>query len=517
MKINWFMSIALGIGVAGLGAPAPAQQAANRPPNIILIMSDDIGYSDIGCYGSEIQTPNLDQLAAEGLRFRTFYNMAKCEPTRSSLLTGRYWKAEDMVSMPSRMRDLGYFTAMSGKEHLQNWARPTAVISRTFDRSFVNNMRGYFVPETGSSFQVDGKDVPNEQLAYRGEPPYYKTDVITNYAIGFMEEAAAQDRPFFLYMAQTAAHYPLQALPEDIARYRGSYLKGWDAVRAARFEKMKATGIATDRWQLTPPSSDINRFRTTPKDHPEIREKIPLYRPWDQLSAQEQDELDLEMAVYAAMIDRLDQNIGRLLRRVEELGLRENTLIIYFSDNGACPYDSNENFALPPGDPNGFRTLCAAWANVGNTPFRYFKQYGHEGGCNTHCIVSWPAVIREPRIIDQPGHLLDLLPTFIEVAGGDPARMSDGRRPAPLQGASLLPILQGGERPEPPYFISGHRDRFRMFRQGDYKLVRVNGEEWQLYNLAQDPMELQDLAAAMPERVEAMAAAYAQLGMSETE
>ncbi len=266
-------------------------------------------------------------------------------------------------------------------------------------------------------------------------------------------------------------------------------------------ERLKKIGLIPESVLLSPPSSNINKFRGHPAGDDERRAKIPLYRSWDELSEQEKDELDLEMAVYAAMVDRMDQNIGRLLKYLDDKGIAENTIVIYMSDNGSCPYDSNRDFDFPPGVAEGFRTLSAAWANAGNTPFRYFKQYGHEGGTNTHFILRWPEKVKPALITHQQGHIVDIAPTLLEAAEVEYPEKIEQLTPQSLQGSSLMPILLGEQREEPEFFMSGWTDRFRMFRKGDYKIVKVNNEVWELYNLKEDPTEINDLANQMPEKV----------------
>jgi arylsulfatase len=315
-------------------------------------------------------------------------------------------------------------------------------------------------------------------------------------------------QPFFLFLGYGAAHYPLQARPEDIAKYRGKYKTGWDKIRTARLEKLKRQGIVSESTKLSPPTSNINKFRGHKKDNPEIREKIPLYRPWETLTEKEKDDLDLEMAVFAAMVDRMDQNIGRILNYLDEKEIADNTIVIYLSDNGSCPYDSNRDFDYPPGVAEGFRSLSAAWANAGNTPFKYFKQYGHEGGAHTHFILRWPQQVAPQQISHQTGHIIDIAPTLLEAANITyPAKLGD-IKPQPLQGSSLMPIIKGEERTEPEFYMSGWTDRFRMFRQKEWKIVKLNNEAWELYNLKDDPTEITNLAETHPEKVTELVTAY---------
>ena len=478
--------------------------AAERP-NVILIMGDDIGFSDLGCFGSEIETPNLDRLADGGLRFSQFYNMSKCNPTRSSMWTGMYYGNKQCTLLGQEMQRAGYRTMMTGKEHYDRWIPKEARLPAGYDRSFYYPLiSSYFLPSSGkfeNTFHLDGKPLSADQIEAERKP-LFKTDFVTDYALRFLDEAATKDdQPFFLYVAYNAAHYPLQARPEDIARYRGKYRKGWDKIREERFERIKELGLISEDVKLRPPEGIINRFRGLAKDHLEIRTKIPLYRPWDSLSDKEQDELDLEMAVFAAMVHCMDRNIGRVMDRLEKHGLTENTLVMYLSDNGSCPYDSNRNFDMPPGPRDSYRTLCAAWANAGNTPFRYFKQYGHEGGGHTHFIARWPEVIAaRGGITPQPAHLVDIMPTLLELARADMSRYR-------FHGQSLSPIFEGKKRAQSEYILSG-LEKFRMFRQGDWKLVRVNGEAWELYDLSVDPTELNNVALEHPERLERMIEAY---------
>lgn len=484
-----------------LGANAHAADC----PNVILIMGDDIGFSDLGCFGSEIETPNLDRLAEGGLRFSQFYNMAKCNPTRSSMLTGMFYGGKECTLLGQEMQRAGYRTMMCGKEHYDGWIPKSLRLPAGYDRSFYYPLiSSYFLPSSGkyeNTFHLDGNPLSADEIEAERKP-LFKTDFVTDYALRFLDEAAKKDdQPFFLYVAYNAAHYPLQARSEDIARYRGKYRKGWDEIRKERFERIKQLGLIARDARLSPPEGNINRFRGHAKNNVDIREKIPLYRPWDSMTDKEKDDLDLEMAVFAAMVHCMDRNIGRLIDRLDRHGLSENTLVMYLSDNGSCPYDSNRDFAMPPGPADSYRSLCAAWANVGNTPFRYFKQYGHEGGGHTHFIARWPrGIAARGAITPQPAHIVDIMPTLLEVGRADLSRYQ-------FHGRSLSPIFQGNERTVPEYILSG-LEKFRMFRQGDWKLVRVNGEAWELYNLAADTTELNNVAELHPDRLSSMIEAY---------
>lgn len=492
-------------------APSSESPAsATDRPNIILMMGDDIGFSDLGCYGGEIQTPNLDRLASQGMRFAQFYNMAKCNPTRSSLLTGLYQGDERAVPLGQMLRRAGYTTLMSGKEHFDPWVPEHAKVQANFDHYFYYPViNEYFIPRD-SSFQrpffLGERELSVQELAQK-HPNFYKTDVVTDYALEFLEMTKEDEKPFFLYLPFHAAHYPLQALPEDIAKYRGTYLKGWDSLRQERYQRLIALGLIDPSYPLSEPEDNINRFRGHPDNNLEIRKNIPRYRPWESLSKEEQDELDLEMAVFAAMIDRMDQNIGRLLAWLEEQGELDNTLMLYLNDNGSCPYDSNVDFDTPPGPAEGYRTLSAAWANASNTPFRLYKQFGHEGGSHTPFIAHWPERIAAGQIKHEPGHLVDIMPTLLEVAGVAYPDTFQERPSLPLDGASLLPVFEGGTRETPEFFVSG-MERHRMYRRGKWKIARANGEAWELYNLEEDLTETTNLAEQMPEKVAEMDSLY---------
>ncbi len=507
---------AAGAAAAAAMLPTLSCAAQNKKPNILLIVGDDIGFSDIGCYGAEINTPNLDRLAANGMRFTQFYNMAKCNPTRSSLFTGLYKGDERAISFVSLLRDAGYTTLHSGKEHFDDWVPKRCYAENTCDRSLTFwASTEYFVPPSGKfkrPFKLNGRELStNEVEAFGKQKPFYKTDAFTDTALKWLDEALQKDKPFFLALPYHAAHYPLQARPEDIAKYRGKYRRGWDAIRQERFQRQKELGVIPDNAELSPPEGNINKFRGHPKGFEEERKKFPLYRPWDSLTEKEKDDYDLEMAVFAAMIDRMDQNIGRVLDYLEQKKLRDNTLVLFFSDNGSCPYDSNVDFNVPPGPAESFRCLRAAWANVGNTPFRYFKQYGHEGGPHTHFIAHWPGVIRPGAMTDQTAHVVDLFPTFLDMAAVDYPSEYDGAPTLPLHGTSLLPVFRGQRRTPPAFILSGYGERFRMYRRGDWKIVKVNNGDWELYNMQDDPTELNDLAATRPEKVKELANNYRQV------
>lgn len=510
--INRAIILILILNLGAIFVPGCNQKKTEPKPNIVLIMGDDIGFSDLGCYGSEISTPNLDRLAKEGLRFSQFYNMAKCEPTRSVMLTGHYKGDERSLSIANLLDKANYTTIMCGKEHFQEWVPRSAYAENNFDHTFIFwKISEFFIPpggEMANPFRLNNQEIPVNEVDHELEP-FYKTDVLTDYAIRFLDSARLKEDPFFLYLPFNSAHYPLQARPEDIALLKGKYRIGWDSIRHMRYRKMIEQGILDPKYPLSPPEGNINQFRGHPPGDEEIRARIPLYRPWNSLTDKEKEDMDLEMAVFAAMVHRLDLNVGRIVDYLERNGIRHNTLIMYLSDNGSCPYDSNRDFKVPPGGPDSYRTLSAAWANAGNTPFRYFKQFGHEGGANTHLIASWPEKIDlQGAITHQPGHVVDIFPTLLDIAGILYPEVVHGISTLPLDGKSLLPVFEGKQRAAPEFFVSGHTERFRMYREGDWKIVRVNDNEWELYNMNVDRTETHDLAAEKPEVIEKLVTNY---------
>lgn len=460
---------------------ADAPRGKNRP-NVVIILADDLGFSDLGCYGSEIETPNLDRLAAQGLRFSQFYNTAKCHSSRVSLLTGRWCRQagdESMrraVTIPEILAPAGYFTAMTGKWHLSK--EPTDF---GFQRYFghLSGATDYYKGD--NTFRLNGKpwQVPSEG--------FYTTVANVDFAIRFLSEARAEKKPWFLYVAFNAPHAPLQPLEADYKRYLGRYDVGWDVVRAARVEKQRRLGLF---------GRDV-----TPSPRPD---HIPA---WDSLAPETRQWEARRMAAYAAMIDRMDREIGRLLKDIEDYGEWENTLILFFSDNGACPYDRISRGAdREPYEPGAAWSDSTGWAWVRNTPFRYYKQNQFEGGIATPAIVHWPAGLKTPPggIVHTPAHLVDVLPMLAELTGAEVPDTYPSRELTPLVGVSLAPIFAGQPLPDrPPIHLLFSRDR--GLRDGDWKLVCFRSEPWELYNLAEDRTELHDLAAQHPEIVERMA------------
>lgn len=470
---------------------APLNSRAAERPNIVLIMADDLGFSDIGCFGSEIETPNLDALAAAGLRGTQFYNTAKCHSSRVSLLTGLYCdqagsaKLSRGATIAETLGKAGYFTAMSGKWHLSKqptdfgfqryWGHLSGATNFfTGDDSFRLNGEKYTVPKT-----LNGR-------------PFYTTHAITDFALQFLNEATAKDDPFLLYIAFNAPHYPLHAPEAAVKKYDGVYDRGWDVLRRERHKRQLESGLLPAKWKLSPRPAHIPA--------------------WDSLSEAEQQWEADRMEVFAAMVDLLDQNVGRLVKSLQEKDEFENTLFLFCSDNGACPFERTRGKDLKPWDPKSYWTYDASWAHVGNTPFRLYKQNQHEGGISSPLIAHWPAGLKtEPgSVTDQPGHLIDFMATFIDVAKAEYPKQIGERKIDPLQGRSLLPIFRGETR-EPHETLYFHFSTDRALRQGPWKLVSAKLGRWELYNLDEDRTETNDLAAKHPDKVEEMAKEWFRL------
>lgn len=477
-------------------ATSPVWSKPDRTrPNFILIMVDDMGYSDLGCYGGEVKTPNIDKLAKNGLRFTQFYNTAKCHTTRAELLTGNYAYSigdnhmEHGATFAEVLRPIGYRTLISGK-----WHQVPLPTTRGFDRYYglADGCSNFFNPGVQAR---PGEGLPGRKrsslrrwaiedkviMGYTSpDKKFYHTDVFTDYAIDRLDEYKDEDKPFALYLPYTAPHYPLHAWPEDIAKYRGKYKIGWDKIREQRFKRMNKMGIIGPNHKLTPRAS----------------------KAWDDLSEEQQDAEDLKMAVYAAMIDRVDQNLGRLFAKVKELGEWNNTLIMFLTDNGACPEQPNTTPNIPPGPVESYRTVSVGWANASNTPYRKFKSTDYEGGIRTPFIAHWPGVIK-PGMTNQVGHIIDVSATFRDITGAKyPQKILGNKTKAPI-GKSLLPIFKGKER-EPHKEIYWHFSRANAVRQGDLKVVRA-GKFWELYDLKADPTEMNNLAEVKPDKTAELA------------
>jgi arylsulfatase A-like enzyme len=453
--------------------PALATTATAPRPNIVLIMVDDMGYSDLGCYGGEIKTPNLDQLAADGLRFTEFYNCAKCETTRATLLSGRYHtdvgvgQLKNCVTIAEAMRAGGYTTLMTGK-----WHQASTPIERGFDHYFghLSGATNFFTGD--DTFRLDDQPfkVPDQG--------FYTTDANTDYAIKFLQERQ-KDKPFFLYLAFNAPHYPLQAPRKEVEKYRGKYMVGWDQLRKSRFARIQKMGLLKKNCQPAPRPEDVPA--------------------WATLSDDEKKQHDLVMATYAGMIDRVDQNIGRLVQKLKNEGRWENTLLMFLSDNGACPFQRTKQPTLKnnimPWDAASYWTYDKCWAHACNTPFREYKQNQHEGGISTPLIAHWPAGVKQPGTMSrQPGHLVDIMATCLDLAGLTYPENWNGKPVGPPRGSSLAPIFAGQQRKQPEFAFTFYGKNNAM-RIGQWKLVNINFGSWELYDLENDRTELHNLAA----------------------
>ncbi|GAB3537624.1 arylsulfatase [Pontibacter brevis] len=485
-------------------------------PNIIIILADDMGYSDIGSFGSEIETPNLDAMAEGGLKMTQFYNSSRCCPTRASLLTGLYphqagvghmvnereqpgyrgMLNEECVTMAEALKEGGYSTYMTGKWHL-NDRKEHWPVKQGFDR--------YFGLLDGANSYFGNRPYrPNQTLTYAlDDKPYtpgegfYATDAYTDYALKFIQEGKDKDKPFFLYLAYTAPHWPLHALEEDIAKYRGRYMKGWDKMREERFRRMQEMGIISRSTKLSP------------RD-----ENVPA---WGSLTMDEKRRWDEKMAVYAAMVDRMDQNIGRLRQKLRETGEDKNTIIMFLSDNGGS-YEAIEGSGFTqeileaskksPSDPTSFTAYQYEGANVSNTPFRKFKRWEHEGGISTPFIAYYPGVIQAGSVSHQPAHIIDLMATSLELAGVTYPETYKGNAIKPMEGVSMASLFNGEQWQGHDAIFFEHEGN-RAVRQGDWKLVSIYPEnKWALYNMKTDRSELNDLSARLPKKVKEMEKLY---------
>jgi arylsulfatase A-like enzyme len=515
---------------AGLSLITSTLFAQNSKPNIVLILVDDMGFSDLGCYGSEIKTPYIDALAHNGIKFSNFYNNSRCCPTRASLMTGlsaaragvgtmsnmtdskkhdhgseypgyRGFLNQQSLTIAEVLKTAGYATLMSGKWHVGSYEMSQWPLQRGFEKYYgcLDGAMRYFYPVEPRGIHFMNE--PDTILKSTTDRPYYTTDAFTDYAIRFIaEEKSGKDRPFFLYLAYNAPHWPIQAHEEDIDKYRDTYILGWDKLREQRYKKQLELGLIDPKWKLSPRS-----------------ENVPA---WDSLGIKKQKEMALRMAVYAAMIDRIDQNIGKLTAALKKMGVAENTLIMFLSDNGACA----EGGVLGRGNIASVeeRNLShnistgEAWANASSTPFRLYKSYTHEGGAATPFFICWPKKI-EARCdwYDEPTNILDIMPTLVELAGADYPETYGGNSIYPMEGISLAPAFKGKSlKRSVPLYSEHFGNAFIM--DGDWKLVgkRVAGnkgtdvKKWELYNLKEDRTELNNMAKQMPEKVKEMSAQW---------
>ncbi|MCX6996397.1 MAG: arylsulfatase [Kiritimatiellaeota bacterium] len=528
----------------------------NAPrPNILLIMSDDMGISDIGCYGGEIKTPALDRLARGGVRFKQFYNTGRCCPTRASLLTGLYphqagighmlsdrgydgYRGElapNSVTIAEVLRPAGYRTYMIGKWHVTTNIRDTGdqrnwPMQRGFDKFYgiVIGAASFYDP---ASLTRGNKNITPENDTLYQPKTYYFTDAITDNTVTYLrehqedEKISGQAKPFFAYVAYTAAHWPMHALPEDMAKYKGAYAQGWDALRAARREKMIKLGLLDEQWGITP------------RDAQEPA--------WDTVPAEQKNVLAARMEVYAAMVDRMDQGIGKIVDELKKQGKFDNTLVLFLQDNGGCaepfglcekttpPLDTTErvpavgrddlqfNLAplwtrdgrpihrganVMPGPETTYVAYGRPWANASNAPFRLYKHWQHEGGIASPLIVAWHAFFKSRAAqvsgwVQGPGHLIDLMATCADVAGATYPQKRQDVRVIPCEGESLVNMFLGNKLQRDTLYWEHEGNRAVL--QGDWKLV-ANGAvqgPWELYDMRADRCEMNDLAGKMPEKV----------------
>jgi arylsulfatase A-like enzyme len=495
--------------------PSPVIAAAR--PNIVVVLVDDLGFSDIGCYGGEVPTPNLDRLAERGVRFTQFYNCARCSPTRASLLTGLYphqaglgW-LDNMVEPNSRgihgkllprcvtiaevLRDAGYFTAMTGKWHLgqQHGCAPW---NRGFDRSLNSRFGEVYFPKEADrpgtkNLYLNGKEMPKDSPEFGKD--WYSTDLFTEWGLKFIDEARSQNKPFFLYIAQGAVHFPLRAPAEVIEKYRGKYMEGWDKLRERRHAKQIEMGLVDPKWPLAPRPADSPAWETRPADR--------------------QKRFDDIMAVYAAMIDRIDFAMGTLVDGLKQRGVLDDTLILFLSDNGGNAEGGPPGETLgegPIGGPQSFVKLGMNWATLANTPFRRYKHFTHEGGISTPLIAHWPQGIPEARrnkFEKQPGHIIDIMATAVDLAGAKYPREHDGQAIEPMQGVSLRPAFEGKAlgRTQP---LCWEHEGNKAVRDGKWKLVIRHRLPWELYDMEADRTEQHDLIKQHPDIAAKLEAAW---------
>lgn len=501
-----------------------ALAASPQRPNIVLVLADDMGYSDIGCYGGEIRTPHLDRLAKRGVRFTQFYNTARCCPSRASLLTGLYAHqagvghmvdnpkpfpgyrgdlARNCVTIAEALKTGGYRTYMTGKWHVTpvTEAKHNYPLQRGFDR-FYGTIHG-----AGSFYDPATLTRDNEAIAPEGKD-YFYTDAIAENASRYIRENPS-GTPFFLYTAFTAPHWPMHALEADIARQRGRYREGWDVLRQERHRRMVELGIVDKAWRLTA--------------------RDPRVPGWTEVDNRAWHERRME--VYAAMVERMDQNIGRMVKALEEKGQLDNTLILFLSDNGGCAEELGPRMVarhvplrtrtgelvrqgnrpeVMPGGPDTYQSYGQGWANASNTPFRLYKHWVHEGGIASPLIAHWPQQMKRGGGLDhQPAHLIDIMTTCLDAANTQHPTTYQGQPMQPLEGQSLLPALRGQRRAVSRQLFWEHEGN-RAVRDGDWKLVSRYPDQWELFHLAADRTETVDLAQREPARVRQLVARYEQ-------
>lgn len=479
-------------------------QDADLPPDIVIIVVDDIGFSDFGCYGGEIPTPNIDKIAAKGIRFTEFYAENMCLPSRTALLTGQYhlngFDYKRNITIAEGLSKKAYRKYAVGKWHndgedFETYPERSAPLERGFDHFYGTPLGAgsFFAP---LKLSRDGVPAEND---WKENKDFYYTDAISNNAINYINETS-QGTPLFLYIAYTAAHWPLHALPKDIEEQKGRYAKGWDSLRVERFERMKSLGIIDPDVKLSP-------------RHPQIPS-------WEQ--EKEKAWQERRMEVYAAQIAVMDRGIGSIIKTLEETGRLDNTLLMFMVDNGAChvEYTPDRKGAalndktregqplkvgnvpnVMPGPEDTWQSYGYGWANASNTPFRMFKQYSHQGGIKVPLIIQWPKVIKKGNQINRKlTHIIDILPTALDAAKIEYPDKYENRKIDPADGKSLVPILQGDEYEGHDYLCWSY-SHGKAIRQGNWKLVKSDDAPWELYNIHKDPVELENLVEINPEKV----------------
>lgn len=515
---------------------------AAEPPNIVVILADDLGYSDLGCYGGEINTPNIDALAGGGVRFSQFYNSARCCPSRASLMTGLYPTqagigdftlphpdkargpgylgrlSDQCVTLAEVLKPAGYGCYYVGKWHM-HWE--TGPIRRGFDE-FYGYTRGYAHDQYDAGGYLRLPEGREKEIAPSPDK-FYATDVFNDYAVEFIRQGQQTENPWFLFLGHSSPHFPVQAPADRADKYDEIYRRGWDVLREERFARMQRLGLADgEHWKLSPPS-------LVPVDSDEISNGYSG-KPnpaWESLGEDRRRDLARRMAVFAAMVEGVDNGVGKIVDHLRQTGDLENTLILFLSDNGACYEWGPFGFDGPSrkgittlrtgpdlektGGPGTHQSYGSAWANLGNTPFRMYKHFTHEGGISTPFIAHWPQGIgSQKEWVRDPAHLMDVMPTLMEVAGAEYPTESDGNEITPLEGVSLIPAMR--EENMKARSIGFDHQSAHALRKGDWKAVyakRMPHEvKWELYHLAEDRCELNDLADQYPERVEAMASEW---------
>ncbi|MDR3637436.1 MAG: arylsulfatase [Isosphaeraceae bacterium] len=495
-----------------LAGMSPTCLPAATKPNVVVILADDLGYSDLGCYGGEIATPNLDRLAANGLRFTQFYNTARCWPSRAALLTGYYAQQVNRdpaalrpkwaALLPELLKGAGYRSYHSGKWHVDGKVRDGG-----FDRSYlVVDQDRFFAPR---DHQLDDTRLPQPTAA----DGYYATVAIADHARQWLGQHASEHRnePFFLYLAFTSPHFPLQALPEDIERYRERYKAGWDALRAARWQRVQSLGLASgalsDPEPRIAPSWNLSEQELHARVGPG---EVSRAMHWNELTPEQQSFQATKMAIHAAMVDRMDREIGRVIDQLRSMGVFDDTLILFASDNGASAEQiirgEGHDRSAPLGSAGSFLGLGPGWSTVANTPFRRHKSWTHEGGIATPLIVHWPAgIAAKGALRHTPGHLIDIAPTLLELAAVAPPAAWNGEPRPVLPGRSLVPTFAGDVSIKRDALFFKHSDN-RALRVGDWKIVASGPQApWELYNLANDRAEMHTLAAHNPEKAAELA------------